>query len=78
MGLGRETIAEELKHEDVNTHHNGAIRSMVPKNGKDHFVLITAYGQVTGTTQVYSSLKAREAGVSSVVKNAPNADITEG
>jgi len=61
-----------------NSQRNGAIRIMVAKNGKDYFVLSAANGQVIGTSQMYSSLQACETGMASVVKNAPNADITEG
>jgi len=47
------------------------------KNGKPYFNLKATNGQIIGTSEMYESVAARENGVASVAKNAPDADVKE-
>ena len=46
-------------------------------NGKVHFNLKAANGQVIGTSQMYADNSGMENGIASVAKNAPDAAIEE-
>jgi hypothetical protein len=50
---------------------------LVAKNGKPYFTLKATNGQVIGQSQMYASEKSRDAGIASVMKNAPEAEIVE-
>ncbi|MBQ2522395.1 MAG: YegP family protein [Bacteroidales bacterium] len=50
---------------------------LVAKNGKPYFALKATNGQVIGQSQMYASEKSRDAGIASVMKNAPEAEIVE-
>ncbi|MBQ7268737.1 MAG: YegP family protein [Bacteroidales bacterium] len=50
---------------------------LVAKNGKPYFTLKATNGQVIGQSQIYASEKTRDAGIASVMKNAPKAEIVE-
>jgi uncharacterized protein len=43
------------------------------KNGKPYFNLKAGNGQIIGTSEMYESVAARENGIQSVAKNAPDA-----
>lgn len=47
------------------------------KNGKPYFNLKATNGQIIGNSEMYDSVAARENGIASVAKNAPDADIKE-
>lgn len=47
------------------------------KNGKPYFNLKATNGQIIGTSEMYESVAARENGIASVAKNAPDADVKE-
>lgn len=47
------------------------------KNGSPYFVLKAGNGQVIGTSEMYSSESARDNGITSVMKNAPEAEVVE-
>ncbi|MDD2985280.1 YegP family protein [Flavobacterium sp.] len=47
------------------------------KNGKPYFNLKATNGQIIGNSEMYESVAARENGVASVAKNAPDADVKE-
>ena len=47
------------------------------KNGSPYFNLKASNGQVIGTSEMYSSNSAMENGISSVTKNAPNAEVED-
>lgn len=49
----------------------------VSTNGKPMFNLKAVNGQVIGTSELYESEAARENGIESVKKNAPDAEVTE-
>lgn len=46
-------------------------------NGKPYFNLKAGNGQIIGLSEMYESTAAREKGIESVKKNAPNASIEE-
>ncbi len=46
-------------------------------NGKFHFNLKAANGQVIGSSQMYQSEDSRDNGIESVKKNAPDAEVVE-
>ena len=46
-------------------------------NGKATFNLKATNGQVIGTSELYESVAARENGIESVKKNAPDAEVVE-
>ncbi|PJJ08701.1 hypothetical protein CLU83_1988 [Flavobacterium sp. 1] len=47
------------------------------KNGKVYFNLKATNGQIIGTSEMYESVAARDNGIESVKKNAPDADVKE-
>jgi uncharacterized protein YegP (UPF0339 family) len=47
------------------------------KNGKPYFNLKATNGQIIGTSEMYESVSARDNGIESVKKNAPDADVKE-
>lgn len=47
------------------------------ENGKPMFNLKAINGQVIGTSELYESVAARENGIESVKKNAPDAEIED-
>ncbi|MDX9789234.1 MAG: YegP family protein [Candidatus Kapabacteria bacterium] len=47
------------------------------KNGKPYFNLKATNGQIIGTSEMYESESARDNGIASVAKNAPDADVKE-
>lgn len=47
------------------------------KNGKARFNLKATNGQVIGTSESYESVKARDNGIASVAKNAPDAKVVD-
>jgi uncharacterized protein YegP (UPF0339 family) len=49
----------------------------VAKDGSRYFNLKAANGEIIGTSEMYSSTSAREGGIESVKKNAPDALIID-
>ncbi len=47
------------------------------KNGKPRFNLRAGNGQVIGTSETYESVAARDNGIASVAKNAPDAAVDD-
>lgn len=47
------------------------------KNGKPYFNLKATNGQIIGSSEMYESVAARENGIESVMKNAPDAEVKE-
>ncbi|WET02259.1 YegP family protein [Flavobacterium sp. YJ01] len=47
------------------------------KNGKPYFNLKAGNGQIIGSSEMYESTSARENGIESVKKNAPDATIDD-
>jgi len=46
-------------------------------NGKPYFTLKAGNGQIIGSSEMYESTSARESGIESVKKNAPDAEIDD-
>jgi hypothetical protein len=46
-------------------------------NGKDFFNLTSTNGQIIGSSEMYESTAARENGIESVKKNAPEAEVED-
>jgi len=46
-------------------------------NGKDYFNLTSTNGQIIGSSEMYESTAARENGIESVKKNAPDAEVED-
>ena len=49
----------------------------VAKNGKPYFNLKATNGQVVGVSQMYASETTMKAGIASVMRNAPEAQVVE-
>jgi uncharacterized protein YegP (UPF0339 family) len=47
------------------------------KSGKPYFNLKATNGQIIGNSEMYESIAARDNGIESVAKNAPEADVKE-
>ncbi|WP_333808583.1 YegP family protein [Flavobacterium sp.] len=47
------------------------------KNGKPYFNLKATNGQIIGTSEMYESTTARDNGIASVMKNAPDATVDD-
>lgn len=47
------------------------------KNGKLYFNLKASNGQIIGTSEMYNEESGRKSGMSSVMKNAPGANVEE-
>lgn len=47
------------------------------KNGNPYFNLRASNGQIIGSSEMYESVAARDNGIESVKKNAPDADVKE-
>ena len=60
-----------------NSQDDARFDRLESKNGKPYFNLKAANGQNIGTSEMYESVAARENGVESVKKNAPDADVKE-
>lgn len=50
---------------------------LTASNGKPYFNLKATNGQVIGRSQLYASVRNRNNGIASVMKNAPVADVVE-
>ena len=50
---------------------------LVGKDGSPYFTLKAGNGQVIGSSQMYSSTAARDAGIESCKTNAPGASVTD-
>ena len=60
-----------------NSQDDARFDRLEAKNGKPYFNLKAANGQNIGTSEMYESVAARENGIESVKKNAPDADVKE-
>jgi len=60
-----------------NSQSDGRFDRRETKTGKARFNLKAANGQVIGTSESYESTKARENGIASVAKNAPDAKVDD-
>jgi uncharacterized protein YegP (UPF0339 family) len=60
-----------------NSQDDGRYERAVSKNDKPYFNLKASNGQVIGKSEMYESISARENGIESVKKNAPDAPTVE-
>lgn len=61
----------------VNSQDDSNFDRNESSNGKPFFNLRAANGLIIGTSQMYSSVAARDNGIKSVTKNAPDATIDD-
>lgn len=66
--------AESVKK---NSQEDSRFDRLDSKNGKPYFNLKATNGQIIGTSELYESVAARDNGIESVKKNAPDAAIEE-
>ena len=60
-----------------NAQNEGQFDKKVAKNGKPYFNLMATNGQVIGASQMYANERNMLAGIASVMKNAPEAEVVE-
>ena len=60
-----------------NAADEGRFERKVAKNGAPYFVLKAGNGQVIGQSEMYSTEAARDNGIASVMKNAPEAEVVD-
>lgn len=60
-----------------NSQNDARFERLEAKNGKPYFNLKASNGQIIGTSEMYESAAARDNGIESVKKNAPDAVIKE-
>ena len=62
---------------DFKVEKNPKFEVYADKAGEFRFRLKATNGQIIGNSEMYESVAARENGVASVAKNAPDADVKE-
>ena len=60
-----------------NAQNEAQFDKKVAKNGKPYFNLMATNGQVIGASQMYASERTMLAGIASVMRNAPEAEVIE-
>jgi len=60
-----------------NSQDDARFDSKESSNGKFYFNLKAKNGQIIGTSELYESTSGRDNGISSVKKNAPDAQVVE-
>lgn len=60
-----------------NSQNDARFDRLESKNGKPYFNLKATNGQIIGNSEMYESEAARENGIESVKKNAPDAAVKE-
>ncbi|MBO9671803.1 MAG: YegP family protein [Sphingobacteriaceae bacterium] len=60
-----------------NAQDDSKFERKTSKNGKYHFSLKASNGQIIGSSEMYESAAARDNGIESVKKNAPDADTDD-
>lgn len=60
-----------------NSQEDTRFEKLVSKNEKPYFNLKATNGQIIGTSELYESVAARDNGIESVKKNAPDAEVVE-
>lgn len=60
-----------------NASDDGRFERKDSASGKPMFNLKASNGQVIGTSELYSSASSRDAGIESVKKNAPTAEVAD-
>jgi len=60
-----------------NSQDDNRFDRLESKNGKPYFNLKAGNGQIIGTSEMYESVAARDNGIESVKKNAPDAELDD-
>lgn len=60
-----------------NSQDDARFERLEAKNGKPYFNLKATNGQIIGTSEMYESVAARDNGIESVKKNAPDAAVDD-
>ncbi|MCY1354649.1 hypothetical protein D9M68_639240 [compost metagenome] len=60
-----------------NAQREGAFETKAASNDKHYFVLKASNGQVVGQSQMYASAASCQAGIESVQKHAPGAELQD-
>lgn len=60
-----------------NSQDDARFDRLESKNGKWYFNLKATNGQIIGSSEMYESASARDNGIESVKKNAPDADVDD-
>jgi len=61
----------------TNSQINERFERKIAKNGQHYFSLNASNGQSIGRSEMYTTKSAMENGISSVVRNAPDAEVKE-
>jgi uncharacterized protein YegP (UPF0339 family) len=60
-----------------NAQDDSKFEKKTSSNGKFHFNLKATNGQIIGSSEMYESTTARDNGIESVKKNAPDAEVND-
>lgn len=60
-----------------NSQDENRFEKLTAKNGKPYFNLKSTNGQIIGNSEMYESESSRDSGIESVMKNAPDAEISD-
>ncbi len=66
-----------IKSVSKNSQDDKRFDKLEAKNGKPYFNLTATNGQIIGSSEMYESISARDNGIESVKKNAPDAEIKD-
>jgi uncharacterized protein len=61
----------------VNSPLDARYRKLTSSGGSPYFTLVAANGEALGSSEMYSSTTARDAGIDSVKANGPTASTTD-
>lgn len=73
----KENCKNGIESVKKNSQIDSRYEKLEAKNGKPYFNLKASNGQVIGTSEMYESVAARDNGIASVKKNAPDADVVD-
>lgn len=78
QGYASKTSCENgIKSVKKNSADDDRFERKTATNGKDFFNLTSTNGQIIGSSEMYESIAARENGIESVKKNAPEATVED-
>ena len=77
-GYSSKTACENgIESVKKNSQDAARFEKLESKNGKHYFNLKAGNGQIIGSSEMYESSAARDNGIESVKKNAPDASVEE-
>ena len=77
MYVAKASALNGIESVKTNAPHAERYEKKTSHNGKPYFVLKAANHQVIGDSQMYDSEKSRDAGIESVMANAPGAAVDD-